>query len=342
MWMLRTALAACLLTAFACHDEAPPTAPSPGASPPAAYRLVWADEFDSDGPPDPAKWRYDVGGNGWGNSELQFYTDGRRENARVERGLLIIEARREDVAGPRLHVGPPDHEGEGDWTYGRIEVRAQLPRGRGSWPAIWMLPLDGTYAKCGWPDDGEIDIMEHVGFDPGVVHASVHTRRLQPCRSARSDGRGSPCPDASEPSTSMRSSGPPTASSTSVDGRVYFSFAREPQGGRGVPGPSTRRRHLLLNVAVGGNWGGQKGVDDAHRFLIASRSITSASIRERPDTRALDRRQESGGMTTNIRRQLVNNESQMSFEQLLARHLRAARLRWRRHKGGPLNLWRRE
>ena len=104
------------------------------------WRLVWSDEFEYTGLPDAKKWDYDVGGHGWGNKELQFYTASRKENARVENGRLIIEARKEpwerrDYTSARLVS-----RGKGDWTYGRFEVSAKLPSGRGTWPAIWMLP----------------------------------------------------------------------------------------------------------------------------------------------------------------------------------------------------------
>src|SRR5215207_8298660 len=138
------------------------------------WRLVWSDEFDYDGLPDPVKWGYDVGGRGWGNKELQFYTERRKENARVENGYLIIEARRDAWERHEYTSARLVSKGKGDWSYGRFEVRAKLPSGRGTWPAIWMLPSLSEYG--GWPNSGEIDIMEHVGFDPDVVHASVHTR----------------------------------------------------------------------------------------------------------------------------------------------------------------------
>ena len=118
--------------------------------------MVWQDEFASDGLPDPARWSYDVGGHGWGNKEPQFYTEGRLENARVEGGHLIIEARRESWQGAPYTSARLVTKGRGDWTYGRIEVRAKLPRGRGSWPAIWMLAT--TPEPMRWPDDGEIVI----------------------------------------------------------------------------------------------------------------------------------------------------------------------------------------
>jgi len=266
MWMLRAAAVTCLLAACACHDDRPPTGPSPPASPPGGYRLVWSDEFDRDGAPDPARWRYDVGGGGWGNNELQFYTADRRENARVENGHLIIEARRESWQGRDYTSARLITKGQGDWTYGRIEVRAQLPAGRGSWPAIWTL---GSTTPLRWPDDGEIDIMEHVGFDPGVVHASVHTGRYNHVAGTQRTAQTT-VPDVSSGFHVYVTDWTADRIETSVDGRVYFSFAREPGGGRAT-WPFDSPQHLLLNVAVGGNWGGQRGVDDAtlpYRFQV--------------------------------------------------------------------------
>jgi beta-glucanase (GH16 family) len=138
------------------------------------YQLVWADEFNYTGLPDPAKWGYDIGGDGWGNNEAQFYTDKRLENARVENGHLIIEAKKEIKEGKSYTSARLVTKGKGDWQYGKLEVRAKIPRGRGSWPAIWML---GSKAAFNWPDDGEIDIMEHVGYDQGRIHASVHCKK---------------------------------------------------------------------------------------------------------------------------------------------------------------------
>ena len=138
------------------------------------WRLVWADEFDYNGLPDREKWSYDVGGHGWGNKEVQFYTERRKENARVENGSLVIEARRDKWRGHEYTSARLVSKRKGDWTYGRVEVRAKLPTGKGVWPAIWMLPTDWAYG--GWPDSGEIDIMEQVGYEPDVIHASVHTK----------------------------------------------------------------------------------------------------------------------------------------------------------------------
>ena len=136
----------------------------------------------SPGCPTRRKWSYDIERNaaGWYNNELQYYGNARPENSNVEGGMLVITARREDLSA----LGLPDWGGQryssarlitrdkASWTYGFIEVRAKLPCGVGTWPAIWTL---STPPQTRWPDDGEIDIMEHVGFDPGVVHGTVHT-----------------------------------------------------------------------------------------------------------------------------------------------------------------------
>jgi beta-glucanase (GH16 family) len=264
--MLRAAPLALLLATFACHEDGSPTAPSLGGSLPGGYRLVWSDEFNRDGAPDPSHWAYDVGGHGWGNNELQFYTADRRENARVEDGHLVIEARREAWEGLDYTSARLVTKGRGDWTYGRIEVRAQLPSGRGSWPAIWTL---GSTTPLRWPDDGEIDIMEHVGFDQGAVHASIHTRRYNHVDATQRTA-ATAVPDASTSFHVYVTEWTPDRIDTSIDGRVYFSFAREPNGGRAA-WPFDAPQYLLLNVAVGGNWGGQRGVDDTtlpYRFLI--------------------------------------------------------------------------
>ena len=266
MWMRRAAPAASLLATLACHKDASPTAPNPGATSPGAYRLVWSDEFDRDGAPDASHWTYDVGGHGWGNNELQFYTGNRRENARVEGGHLVIEARREAWEGRDYTSARLITKDKGDWTYGRLEVRAQLPSGRGSWPAIWTL---GSTTVQGWPDDGEIDIMEHVGFDQGVVHASIHTRQYNHVQGTQRTARTS-VPDASSGFHVYVTEWTADRIETSVDGRPSARARTRNRRGRAT-WPFDAPQHLLLNVAVGGNWGGQRGVDDTTlpcRFFV--------------------------------------------------------------------------
>jgi beta-glucanase (GH16 family) len=222
------------------------------------WELVWSDEFDRDGAPDPAKWSYDVGGHGWGNKELQFYTHDRRENARVENGHLIIEAHREkwennDYTSARLVT-----KNKGDWTCGRFEIRAKLPRGRGTWPAIWMLPTKWDLGNGQWPDVGEIDIMEHVGHDPGVVHASTHTQKHQWKIGTQRTAKVA-VPDAMEAFHTYILEWEEDEIRIYVDDRHYFTSPRE--GGDWTSWPFFRPFHLVLNIAFGGEWGGEKGVD---------------------------------------------------------------------------------
>src|SRR5690606_15151789 len=132
---------------------------------------VWSDEFNKNGKPDPAKWSYQTGGNGWGNNELQYYTEG--DNVNVEDGKLVITARKEAKGSNQYTSTRLVSKNKGDFLYGRIEVKAKIPKGVGSWPAIWMMPTTSTYG--GWPTSGEIDIMEHVGYDQDMIHQSVHT-----------------------------------------------------------------------------------------------------------------------------------------------------------------------
>ncbi|WP_116951665.1 glycoside hydrolase family 16 protein [Jiangella endophytica] len=222
------------------------------------WDLLWADEFDQPGRPDPSRWSYDVGGDGWGNDELQFYTDGRLENARVEQGRLVIEARREDWHDRSFTSARLVSRGKGDWRYGRIEVVARLPRGRGTWPAIWMLSSNPDRR---WPHDGEIDIMEHVGHDPGVIHASIHTEAYNHLAKTQRTAVTS-VPDARDAFHTYSLDWDRDTISCAVDGVSYFSFERE-AAADAARWPFDHDFHLILNVAVGGFWGGEQGVDDA-------------------------------------------------------------------------------
>ena len=154
-------------------------------------RLVWSDEFEAPGQPDSAKWNYDMGDGcpdncGWGNNELQYYTRD-SSNVRVKNGMLIIEARMDSLGGTAFTSTKIVSRGKGDWLYGRFEVRARLPQGKGTWPAIWMLPTDWKYG--GWPASGEIDIMEHVGYDPGVIHGTIHTEAYNHIKQTQKEGK---------------------------------------------------------------------------------------------------------------------------------------------------------
>jgi beta-glucanase (GH16 family) len=228
---------------------------------PAEWRLVWSDEFDYKGLPDPKKWDYDVGGHGWGNKELQFYTARRNENARVENGWLIIEARKELWQGSEYTSARLVSRGKADWTYGRVEVRAKLPSGRGTWPAIWMLPTGWTYGS--WPRSGEIDIMEHVGFDPDVVHASIHTSAYNHTINTQKTA-ALRVANARRDFNVYAIEWTPEEIRGFVNHQLYFTFRNERPTNPAADfrqWPFDKPFHLLLNLAVGGTWGGQQGVD---------------------------------------------------------------------------------
>ncbi len=239
----------------------------------ADWKLVWSDEFDKPGQPDPAKWSYEEGFIR--NHERQYYSRDRRENARVENGMLIIEARKE-----RFKIPAGDARGKGkrsngreyadytsaslttlnkaSWTYGRIEVRAKLPTGRGTWPAIWTL---GTNTRqVGWPACGEIDIMENVGFDPDLIHGNIHTKSYNHVQHTNKGSKitvAKPYQDFHVYAVEWR----PDRIDFFVDKSKYFTFKNEGKGSDAWP--YDKPLYLLLNIAIGGGWGGQKGIDDA-------------------------------------------------------------------------------
>ncbi len=227
---------------------------TPGVSP---MKLVWSDEFNYTGRPDTTKWAYDIGGHGWGNQELQYYTD-RPENARVEGGKLIIEARKEHFKENQYTSCRLVTRGKAEWRYGRFEIRAKLPQGLGTWPAIWMLAAKHHYGDQYWPHNGEIDIMEHVGYDPGVVHASTHTLAFYHSIGTQKTAKTTVATAMSDFHT-YRIDWTKEAVRTYVDDQLYFTFANDGQGWEHWP--FDQPFYLLLNIAFGGSWGGAKGID---------------------------------------------------------------------------------
>lgn len=227
---------------------------------PGGWKLVWADEFDQPGLPDPAKWGYDVGGHGWGNQEKQYYYANRQANSRIENGVLVIEARRDSYEAHEYTSARLVSRGKGDWTYGRFEIRAKLPGGRGTWPAIWMLPTDWTYGDGGWPDNGEIDIMEHVGYNMGTVHASIHTKKYNHPMNTQKTATTYRSDVASQFHTYVLEWDAQTIRAY-IDSTRYFVTPNEGKGWEYWP--FDKKFHLILNIAVGGTWGGAQGIDEA-------------------------------------------------------------------------------
>lgn len=221
---------------------------------------VWQDEFDYSGKPDPKKWGYDIGDNGWGNNELENYTDNQK-NVRVENGNLIIEAIKEQSGKLNYSSARLVSKGKGDFLYGKFEIRAKLPVGRGTWPAIWMLASENSYGNKGWPDNGEIDIMEHVGFDQNNIHGNIHTKAFNHSIGTNK-GNNVLINTASSEFHVYGCEWTPNYLALSVDGKEYFRFVKEADY-QWQQWPFDKSFHFLLNIAVGGNWGGQKGVDDS-------------------------------------------------------------------------------
>lgn len=195
-------------------------------------------------------------GTGWGNNEHQQYTN-EPKNVRIEDGHLIIEAHKEDYRGSRYTSSRP--KTKNSWKYGRFEIKARLPQGRGTWAAIWGLPTDWTYGN--WPKSGEIDIVEHVGYNEGHVVSSVHTERLSG-NIGNSDQQNSiTLEDACSEFYEYALEWDLESLQVFADDSLIFKFDK--QDSDWVRWPFDQRFHFLMNIAVGGNWGGAQGIDDS-------------------------------------------------------------------------------
>jgi beta-glucanase (GH16 family) len=230
---------------------------------PADARLVWRDEFGGSRL-DSRKWTFDTAFNkrGWFNRELQYYSADRPQNFRIAKGLLTIEARHEtlpsapDWGGQHYTSAKIISQGPG-WTYGFYEVRAKLPCARGTWPAIWMLPV--KMAK--WPDDGEIDIMEQVGAEPNLIYASLHTGLFNHVKKTQRSAQKL-VPTSCTAFHVYQLDWRPESITIGVDGRGILRVLDNQPGGKGA-WPFNVPFEMILNLAIGGDWAGAKGIDDA-------------------------------------------------------------------------------
>lgn len=238
----------------------PPVAATPAVqSVPSGYALVWSDEFNTDGLPDPSRWVHETGRNkeGWYNNEKQYYSAPRLENARVRDGVLTITARKEarsdqaDWGGQAYSSTRLATLGKHNWTYGFFDIRAKLPCGKGTWPAIWMLGTEGI-----WPAMGELDIMEWVGSNPNRMFSTVHTTS-----GSGGNGKGGDrqITDACNTFHNYQMHWTAQAVSFSVDGKVHFTYANPGTGKAAWPFDAPQ--FLILNIAIGGDLGG--AVDDS-------------------------------------------------------------------------------
>ena len=241
------------------------------------WKLVWQDEFDYEGAPDSSKWNIEEWPARKVNDEDQTYTS-RSKNVRVENGNLVIEAHKEDFNNANYTSARIQSQGKGDFLYGRIEARAKLPQGQGTWPAIWMLPSDPfTYATTcseghdwqgaadcdAWPNSGEIDILEHVGYEMGHVHGTVHTKAYYWAVWEQRKGRIL-FDDVDEAYHDYVLEWTPERIDMYVNDSLYFTYVNEGTGWEAWP--FDKPFHVIINLAVGGMWGRAGGPIDESIF----------------------------------------------------------------------------
>lgn len=221
-----------------------------------SQELVWQDEFDGKSL-DFSKWECEVNAFGGGNNELQMYTD-RTENVRVENGVLLIEARREqtNIAGTvrDYSSGRVRTKNRGDWLYGRIDVRAKLPPGQGIWPAIWMMPSKDRYGS--WAKSGEIDIMEFKGQEPHRIHGTLHFGDVWPNNRFATKVFDKPEVDFSKDFHTYSIDWREGKITWLIDNEIQNVMTKWDTVGGRYPAPFDQPFHLILNVAVGGGFVG--------------------------------------------------------------------------------------
>ncbi|MBI2925741.1 MAG: glycoside hydrolase family 16 protein [Verrucomicrobia bacterium] len=220
----------------------------------ARWQLVWQDEFDGKAL-DLSKWEFEVNAQGGGNNELQYYVT---NNAHLMDGLLVLEARKERYTGPggtREYTSSRIRtKRKGDWQYGRFDIRARLPKGKGMWPAIWMMPTDETYG--GWPNSGEIDIMELVGHEAHKVHGTLHYGDAVKGHVYKGTNSALAVATFADDFHVFRLDWEPEAMRWFVDGHLYQTQTNWHTRTKPFPAPFDQRFHLILNLAIGGNWPG--------------------------------------------------------------------------------------
>jgi licheninase len=230
--------------------------PLPGDYNAHQWKLVWSDDFNGSGQPDPTKWTVEVDGSGGGNHEAQYYTD-RLDNAFVKDGHLVIEAKKEDYQNKSYTSAILDSKQS--WTYGRFEIRAKLPTGRGTWPAAWLLADKQVYGSQFWPDNGEVDMLEAVGYDQNVIHFTLHDKFFNYMHN-NNPMTWMRVADADQQFHTYTFDWYPDHMDFWLDHVKYMTFEKQ---GDWQKWPFDQNMHLILNLAVGGDWGGLKGIDDS-------------------------------------------------------------------------------
>jgi len=226
------------------------------------WKLVWSDEFNYSGLPDSSKWNYEVGGHGWGNNEKQFYLEKSLENSFVKDGLLHIIALKKDFNNSKYTSSKLTTYKRISVQYGKIEVMAKLPKGKGTWPAIWMLPESLQEKRERWPLCGEIDIMEHVGKNPGSIHTSLHSELYNHVKGTQIT-HFEILLDVFETFHKYGIEWSNEYIKFFVDDKLFFESykGQDNRVATNEGWPFDKPFYLILNLAIGGNWGGE--VDDS-------------------------------------------------------------------------------
>ncbi|HYP89928.1 MAG TPA: glycoside hydrolase family 16 protein [Polyangiaceae bacterium] len=235
---------------------------SGGAGAPAGWVLSWSDEFNGSGLVNSADWGYEVGKVR--NSEAQYYTNADADNAHMENGNLVITAIKEPMNNAQYTSASINTQGKRQFLYGRIEVRAKIPVAKGTWPAIWLLGINQR--QVGWPKCGEIDVMENVGFEPTIIHSTSHT-------GADETGTHNGIINVDGLADNFfvyALEWSSTQLDFFIDDKKIYTYANDGAGNTDT-WPYSQPFFLLLNLAIGGTWGGQQGIDDTafpHHYYI--------------------------------------------------------------------------
>jgi len=235
------------------------------------WSLVWSDEFEGTGLVDDSKWNYKVGNWGWGNNELQYYTLEETANARQEDGKLTIEAHK-NKTGNKWTSARLSTQGNVSFKYGRIEYRAKVPAGRGTWAAGWLL--GDTYKdELSWPYCGEIDVLECVGYEindtkgNGINHATCHTRAYY-FKQGNQIGSEIEVDSMNTKFHTYAVEWYPTKIEGYLNGELYYTYDKIANE---LEWPFNQPQNIIINLAVGGGWGGAKGVDSSytsHQYIL--------------------------------------------------------------------------
>ncbi|QTN38009.1 glycoside hydrolase family 16 protein [Cryomorphaceae bacterium] len=235
------------------------------------WELVWSDEFDGTGLPDSTKWSYNIGNWGWGNNEPQYYTDGQIENARQENGTLIIEAHQNEI-GPAWTSARLTTQGRHAFQYGKVEFRAKVPPGRGTWAAGWLLG-EAYRDEISWPYCGEIDVLECVGYEindttgTGLNHATCHTRAYY-FKQGNQIGSEIEVDSMYQQFHNYTIEWHPDRIDAYLDGEYYFTYDKNANE---LEWPFDKPQNIIVNLAVGGGWGGAQGIDTSwksHQYIL--------------------------------------------------------------------------